>query len=348
MEGIKKKKQINLTYLLGAGASFGYVPTGKEIEVYLDDFIASLLSFPENLYNEHDFPVKDMCLRLKTSLLSLRLDIKKHASFDTYVRKLWLAQDDFAISLTKKDLSIFFAYVQCIRPPSKKHDAFLASILKRNNSYPEWPNEIKVITWNYDVQLELAAMPYFNTDEIDRAQKLIFSYPSKHVTSAEILPNIVHLNGVSGHFETNKRVGDVYRYFGTDYYPDIKDIPIAIKHDVISKIIFAEYEYRRNLGFDPLFTFSWEENTHSINAIESAIQIAKETNYLVVIGYSFPYFNREVDHKILEAMSQVAKIYIQNPDPPDLSLFEERFGINRDRVFHFNDPHAPFYIPNLF
>ena len=34
---------------------------------------------------------------------------------------------------------------------------------------------------------------------------------------------------------------------------------------------------------------------------------------LVVIGYSFPYFNREVDRTIVQNMKNLEKVYIQDP-----------------------------------
>lgn len=36
---------------------------------------------------------------------------------------------------------------------------------------------------------------------------------------------------------------------------------------------------------------------------------------MVVIGYSFPYFNREIDRNIFKVMPYLKKVYIQDKNP---------------------------------
>jgi len=44
--------------------------------------------------------------------------------------------------------------------------------------------------------------------------------------------------------------------------------------------------------------------------------VARETEILVVIGYSFPIFNREIDNRLFKAMDdKLVKVYIQDMYP---------------------------------
>jgi len=48
---------------------------------------------------------------------------------------------------------------------------------------------------------------------------------------------------------------------------------------------------------------------------------------LIVIGYSFPYFNREIDREIIANMNNLKKVYFQSLDAENL---KERFLSIRD------------------
>lgn len=54
--------------------------------------------------------------------------------------------------------------------------------------------------------------------------------------------------------------------------------------------------------------FGWEEDEQGLEELKNKIQ---HTKILVVIGYSFPYFNRQVDRAIIKAMTNLEKVYFQ-------------------------------------
>ncbi len=76
-------------------------------------------------------------------------------------------------------------------------------------------------------------------------------------------------------------------------------------------------------------TFAWE---HQINheyytKIRDSIM---DTEILVVIGYSFPFFNRKIDKLIInDYMPHLEKVYFQAPDAENL---RERFLAITDRI----------------
>ena len=83
--------------------------------------------------------------------------------------------------------------------------------------------------------------------------------------------------------------------------------------------------------------FSWEtpedfEHLYSnySKVKDYAIQIMRETDILVIIGYSFPLFNRNVDNELIKAAienHQAKKIYIQDRNAIELkSVLQKSFA----------------------
>jgi hypothetical protein len=67
----------------------------------------------------------------------------------------------------------------------------------------------------------------------------------------------------------------------------------------------------------PLVNFAWE-SSHIQDYLAKAEEIAKLTSILVVIGYSFPFFNREIDRRIIRSMTNLTKVYIQDINPESI------------------------------
>ena len=68
-----------------------------------------------------------------------------------------------------------------------------------------------------------------------------------------------------------------------------------------------------------LLNFAWEEQSDRTLRIVSfkkilnvASEIASQTNILIIIGYSFPFFNSKIDKEILHKMKDVQYIIIQD------------------------------------
>ena len=77
------------------------------------------------------------------------------------------------------------------------------------------------------------------------------------------------------------------------------------------------------IGGSKLLSFAWEKQNEdgsiADNAIlNKAIEVASQTQILVVIGYSFPIFNNLIDKKLFEKMSLLRKIYIQSPNANEI------------------------------
>jgi len=59
----------------------------------------------------------------------------------------------------------------------------------------------------------------------------------------------------------------------------------------------------------------------------------------VVIGYSFPFYNRETDNMIFETIKpSLQKIYFQDPKPNNNGEFlRKRYGLSKEAVTIYED-----------
>ena len=65
---------------------------------------------------------------------------------------------------------------------------------------------------------------------------------------------------------------------------------------------------------DTFINFAWDDNCCDLYS-ELAMKESLETEILVIIGYSFPLFNKEIDDKIIKNMKKLKRIYIQDINP---------------------------------
>jgi len=107
--------------------------------------------------------------------------------------------------------------------------------------------------------------------------------------------------------------------------------------------------YNESLSSESEISFAWENRTNTLFQ-RKALTLLSNVSDIIVIGYSFPYFNREIDKLIFQHLSPtVQRIYLQYPKGEHSSI-EERIKV-------FLDPNIDiiridgidlFYIPNNF
>ena len=102
----------------------------------------------------------------------------------------------------------------------------------------------------------------------------------------------------------------------------------------------------------PLISFIETSNktikdfVNSENFLEVAKTIIEETNVLVVIGYSFPFFNRDIDNEIFKTLTGKGKLMIYFQDPLlDGNYLKEQFNLRSDVTIKHIPKIDQFYIP---
>jgi hypothetical protein len=69
---------------------------------------------------------------------------------------------------------------------------------------------------------------------------------------------------------------------------------------------------------DPRYIAANYAMKQSNKLANKAISNVFDTEILVVIGYSFPFFNRNIDRRIIQSMTNLKKIYLQSPEAMSL------------------------------
>ncbi|MDG1573283.1 hypothetical protein OZ410_13220 [Robiginitalea sp. M366] len=161
-----------ITYLFGAGASFHALPIVSQIPERLRNCIIQIkgYKFDNKVHNQDHFygnnklpPIDEILNTLVSDLEWLERESSHHQSVDTLAKKLEVKGDYNGLNRLKLALSVIFTYEQIRNPIDKRYDSFLASLLDRNGNLPP---KLTLLTWNYDMQLELAFREYLNHDSL--------------------------------------------------------------------------------------------------------------------------------------------------------------------------------------
>ncbi|MDB2462897.1 hypothetical protein N9W61_02205 [Algibacter sp.] len=209
---------MNITYLLGAGASCQSLPMVKNIPEALEKFAQDFLPLNLNEPNAMSFLDKlgglankflnkhkndkgtfekyhHLLLEFHRDIVWLQSESKNHSSIDTLAKKLHLQNNKTDLKKLKYILSCFFIYEQTCNF-DKRYDSFFASILE---SLSEIPSNLKILSWNYDSQLEIAFSNFSNTSiEKSRETLNIFSKGNKIDSSKINLNNTFNVFKING------------------------------------------------------------------------------------------------------------------------------------------------------
>ena len=114
--------------------------------------------------------------------------------------------------------------------------------------------------------------------------------------------------------------------------------------------IYAGLVYK-NTTFYNNISFAWDKFKIGDDPINVAKNIVSNTNILIVVGYSFPFFNRVVDRDLLGNlnMKYLKKVYFQDLMPQNLiDRFKAiREDIPDNRLIPYHDVGQFFLPPEL-
>lgn len=328
---------VKVTYILGAGASANALPTVKKTNVSngLTDTMRELAEWLDNNQNiapEHGIYIQDISRDLK----SFADSSDKFGTVDTYAKFLYLHQKSNDLIRLKFLISFYFIIEQLFH---KKLDQrpliFFTSVLQYKNILP---TNIKILNWNYDSQLQLSGN-VFQQEEYQRngngsihTPALFNYYPNIGYKGGFNIDDfaLVHLNGVANMYYNSSE--NTFQSHHIENHNN--DLNALIN---LTKGMEGRY----------LISFAWE-NAVFDKRIEIAKSIVKETDYLVIIGYSFPFFNRDIDKEIFETLKEsnkLKKIYYQDPIRTG-DFLREQFTIPTEvHIAHISDTQN-YFVPN--
>jgi hypothetical protein len=309
---------IQITYLFGAGASANALPIvidmPQRINGTIDFLLGSrltnnVLSYnidaPDQVLSAINAVQDDSMRELLSGLFWLKQNTKAHASVDTFAKKLYITRKLKDYRKLKASLTCFFIVEQIRRPVDSRYDSFFASILDAD-AEKLLPGNVKILSWNYDFQFEKAFGAYIEDNKIYNNQKQLKVFPSGsrfNVTESDF--TVFKLNGTTG----------VYSPKDMTNYTLIENLDGPVDEKILKKLVDIYNKINEGHSeYNSLLKFAWEDDEKRSYAFEKALEIIKNTEVVVVIGYSFPFFNRQYDRKIFDVMKNVKTIYFQAPE----------------------------------
>ncbi len=338
----------NVTYLLGAGASFEILPLIKEVfnddpnltrPGMADDIVAMAGKFKRLADIRQQEPGGYLKVLIE-EMEKLGRNSKFFSSPDTYIRSLYLQKKDKTeIERLKLLLSFYISQKQFSHPTGidKRYIPFLASILESKKGGVKIPDNINIVTWNYDFQLELGLQHFSSElDQLDQIQDQFGIVPSRTKNDK---PKIVHLNGVAGFYKSGEELG---------FYPSIKGV-YRDDHERLDAAVRSYQSLCEVAKIDDNLSFAWELEDESHERIKQSANFFTQSDIIVVIGYSFPFFNRKVDEALFSQLwgRGNLKIYIQDPkiNQSQIKFFRERFRLKDEIEIIPLDSVEQFFLP---
>lgn len=342
---------MKITYILGAGASAPLLPLAvdppksynQSNSLYgLATAMINLAGEFETQIREHKKNHKQLSeIKLKffkktiPQLRNLAEDARNFSTIDTLAKYYYITEKN-KLPILKQHLAKYFLIEQLIKKKfNNKYLVFLTTILSKE----QFPSHIKILNWNYDYQLGIAASKFTHEDFTTNGRHRVINKPLipyfPDVSEQGWMSNntncsMVYLNGIAGLYKSAGTENPYANHIYNEYSEDTK-------MELIEKILPQTSKY---------LTFAWEKSDVSIRSLEIAKRIIIDTEILVVIGYSFPFFNREIDRAIFEILKQNhnLKIYFQNPQI-DGKFLVNQFNLKESIYIKHISKVDQFYIP---
>jgi hypothetical protein len=332
----------NITYYLGAGASYNACPILNELSDCMIKMANHIFNFFEGNTNEDYTPIFKIGKNALKKELGLAFEIgaigvkaKEFNTIDTYARKLVLNRDYNSLNKLKQSLSSFFVLwpkfisekktlSRELNHVDQRYISLLATLLyDENRLNPVLPSNINIITWNYDFQLELAYKTFCEESRSWTQINETFKFQHNPLQSC-------HLNGISGFCE-NKEKELINLIQRTDTLDFIKSV------STLSDIFDDHYPK----DFNNYVRFAWESEDLESEVMKRAIDILELTDELIVIGYSFPSFNRIVDSRLLSFLNpNINRVIYNDPNASEEVLlkalpvpYRDKIKIHKDASF---------------
>jgi hypothetical protein len=325
------------TYYLGAGASFNSIPILNRLsEIMIEVAVLELTEITPT--GGGDMPYKFDPNELTELPDDNRIKILWYIGFfgkkgilfntiDTYARKLELTKDVMQLDTLKMCISVFFdlwenfhesRYSHLFRDEENginymgidyRYKSLFSILLQNNGDRIQLNEDVKFITWNYDLQLESTFRLFLEENSVDNFEELNSKYLQFKEDNDKLTSNnIFHLNGHRG-FHSN------FDFKTLKKSPVEPNTKLSIEHFWKSIEGLFDNTMAQNSNFNQYIKYAWEheEGSKWINEIS---EVLSNTDILVIIGYSFPPFNREIDQLLFSKLnkSKIKKIIYQDPN----------------------------------
>jgi hypothetical protein len=201
----------------------------------------------------------------------------------------------------------------------------VASIAYRADGEIKLLGKVKIITWNYDLQIDYAIQNFVKKTSLNKVKEAYNIHPninSFNVKSGDLINlkefAVFKLNG-NAFLDPSLNAGAGGGKTPHDYeIPNTQRSEGSILGDYLNTFdeTFPEGKTGSPDTFN-YFNFAWEAHdryTGFNNLIANTKQVLRETRILIIVGYSFPFFNSYIDKQLLSECNPF-EIIIQDLEP---------------------------------
>lgn len=338
-----------LTYILGAGASYQSIPIVKTFSKRFREFITSV----ENMEKKNFFQSKDFFKDIN----DFHFKLKSHYSFDTYFKKLFHKSLDSETLKAKKILNLFFLWEHLQLPMEVKqnakslgndladhynqntfikeaqvdnrYDSLIAGLIKPLRGEFSLFSKINFITWNYDLNLIYS----------------IKNFVSQNIGINEYIQSISTNNDKIWECKEDLKIINMNGYFYSSRLKDLKEFSSMNFAEVVTRHFPLGFKIDNDLQSADAekINFAWENYSENDEnpIISEAKNAISRSQAIIVIGYTFPLYNRLTDFIYFNSKSLNSKtLYIQDPNAEeiikricnDFSLNQKQRAVGDDYV----------------
>ena len=284
----------------------------------------------------------------RTLLMEYRDEVAKlpalvapFATIDLYARWLQTNQDLSRLYRFKAVLITFFAIEQYYNGFDPRYEGFFGSILDHTNR--KLPEDVVILTWNYDQHIAMALARAGQHSSLSEVMQRYGIRTLWRLAQGQVLDyKVLHLNGIAG-FISRAHDRPMHNYIGDKCHT--RGIPL----DEMAYFFGMLFHDRFSSGDGQmLLSYAWESLSDHGTPWEKVIAQVQDVVELVIVGYSFPDFNRLVDLKLISAMHGLKRVVLQAPpDAIDGLLIKLHMIMpeHTDKIIPYPQTRE-FYVPN--
>lgn len=361
-----------ITYLLGAGASYYACPIlEKQAEMMIavaDEEIKNATSKSdgwggttskvyEYLNYENEGVLDENKIQILWYIGYFGKKAIEYNTIDTYARKLYLNGELEELNLLKMSVSVFFDLWESFyskdffandnlnyNKVDNRYKSLFSVLLEKTEDKIRLNQDFKFISWNYDLQLEEAFKLFLGSNYLQDYNSLDKLLKFKTEQKAENINDIFHLNGHRGFFKDKNPKDNEYEEFIINTSDDKKKYWSNINW-------LYESIIKGNAKFNSYIKYAWEHDLED-DFFKKISDVMYQTDVLIIIGYSFPAFNRNIDQFLFNRMhsNKIKKFFYQDPNATKqmiANLFEKPSNyIDKIEIISDLKELKQFYLPN--
>lgn len=336
---------MKIVYYFGAGASANAIPTVDKLRNRMVELSEFLTNFTPHHSVKDELKLKsNLNLKILNKIIEelkwLHKETKYHQTIDTFAKKLFLHESQDLKKLKRCLITYFFfeqslffsaTTVQDEKIFSKsnlldlRYDSLFANLIHRSQGKLSVDESVNIITWNYDLQIEMALKSYFSIP-FNQLKEELNIHPNKNSydnPKEEILVvdkfNVLKLNG-NAFLDYGLQNGEDATIYDKCWSSNDSETIIKYYLDEMQKEFTDDMVLSNSAAFK-YFNFAWENHDNFGSSfvgrnkiIDNAVDVIKNADVLIVVGYSFPTFNFEIDKKIL-SKANLKELIIQDEYP---------------------------------